>query len=71
METAGLLGSSRAQAGTVCLRAVIRCCRPQIRVEGVIADIQHAARLPLVAPASFEDEPRIAAGPCAHRVVGG
>ena len=43
---------------------------PQIRVEGVIADVQQAAGLPLVAPASFEDEPRIAAGPCAHRVAG-
>ena len=43
--------------------------KPQIRLQRVIADVEHAARFALVAVAALEHEPRVAAAPRAQRVV--
>ena len=39
---------------------------PEVRLKRVIADVQHAARVTLVAAAAIQDEPRVAAAPCPH-----
>src|SRR6185295_18477788 len=41
----------------------------QIGLQGVIADVEDAARPPLVSPAPFEDQPRVAAAPPPERFV--
>ena len=43
--------------------------QPQIRLQCVIADAEHATGFALVALTAFENQPRVAAGPDPKRVV--